>query len=83
MRRYDSNLENTVLDGLSAGMAGSSGGQSGEIVIRSVPRASVARIDLGETRIAYCAHATRFFHRTLSPSQASATTRGMGLEPVR
>jgi len=29
------------------------------------------------------AHATRFFHRMLSPSQASATTRGLGLEPVR
>jgi hypothetical protein len=29
------------------------------------------------------AHATRFFHRMLSPSQASATTRGIGLEPVR
>ena len=34
-------------------------------------------------RIAYRAHATRFFHRMLSPSQASATTRGIGLEPVR
>jgi hypothetical protein len=29
------------------------------------------------------AHATRFFHRMLSPSHASATTRGIGLEPVR
>jgi hypothetical protein len=28
-------------------------------------------------------YATRFFHRALNPSQASATTRGIGLDPVR
>jgi hypothetical protein len=62
----------------TAGMAGSSGGQRGEIIIRSVPRASVARIDLGETRIAYCAHATRFFHRMAQPLASERHHTGDG-----
>jgi hypothetical protein len=28
-------------------------------------------------------YAARFFHRMLTPSQASTTARGIGLEPVR
>jgi hypothetical protein len=38
---------------------------------------------MATSTVALCAHAARFFQRTLNPSQASATTRGIGLDPVR
>ena len=40
-------------------------------------------VERSETLVPNGIQAARFFHRVLNPSQASATTRGIGRDPVR